>query len=240
MKFLPLILTLLGVATSIPASPLDTVVFGDTTSESSHGLVAVASGTTTGALAQPARFLQPILNAGSYGVNGGDLTFAMTVDPVRRNYFTVKLWGGDDNGEDLGRLYLYVPIDGVNYQVGYRHEGDSLPLSAGAWNPPCREPPRGMTRVIQGFLQPGPGKRCPLWTGLWPGQKIEVKDLHRITILRIEGHGLGILLMGLHENGGGSKALLDGLQRTNHRRRDTLATMGMGCGKIVKKHLPRS
>lgn len=136
MKFFPLILFLLCGTMVLPAAPLDTVVFGDAVSEGSHGLVPVASGATVGALAQPCRFLLPILNAGSYGVNGGDLTFTMAVDPVRRNYFTLKLWGGDDNGEDQGRLYLYVPMDGVNYQVGYRHEGDYLPLSVSAWNPP--------------------------------------------------------------------------------------------------------
>ncbi|MEY4385337.1 MAG: hypothetical protein RLY20_620, partial [Verrucomicrobiota bacterium] len=74
------------------------------------------------------------------------LTFKLTVDPARRNYVSVKLWGGEEpvtgQESDMGRLYLYVPasnfVAGVtnNYQVGYRHGGDYAPLNSAAWRPP--------------------------------------------------------------------------------------------------------
>lgn len=115
---------------------LDTVVFGNPGSEAAHSIAVNASSTATGALSQSCRYLMPIPAGTTYGVNGGDITVTMAVDPNRRNHFTLKLWGGDDDGEDLGRLYLYVPIDGVNHQVGYRHEGDYLPLSVSGWAPP--------------------------------------------------------------------------------------------------------
>lgn len=136
MKTLQAAILLCFAAIHANAAALDTVIFGNSASETAHALVGNASSTATGALAQPCRYLQPILTSGSYGVNGGDITVTMAVDPARRNHFTVKLWGGDDNGEDLGRLYLYVPLNGIDYQVGYRHEGDYLPLSVGAWTPP--------------------------------------------------------------------------------------------------------
>ena len=115
------------------ASTLDMVVFGDSISEQLHSLTANLGETINGQLSQPARRLLP---KNPVEVNGGDLTFTMAVDPVRRNYFTVKLWGGDDTNYDMGRLYLYIPLNGVTYQVGYRHEGDYMPLSVTAGKPP--------------------------------------------------------------------------------------------------------
>lgn len=112
---------------------LDTVDFGNSASETAHSLEADLCESFTGSLGQPARRLLP---KSPVEVNGGDMTVTMTVDPVRRNYFSIKLWGGDDTDDDLGRLYLYVPIDGMDYQVGYRHEGDYLPLSVAASRPP--------------------------------------------------------------------------------------------------------
>jgi hypothetical protein len=110
--------------------PLDTVIFGDTTSENAHGFSQTYSQVITGGLSQPARKLLPI--DATNDVYGGDMTFTMTVDPVQRNYFTVKLWGNDDTNISIGRLYLYVPDsqftpDSTDYwQVGYRHEGDDV------------------------------------------------------------------------------------------------------------------
>jgi hypothetical protein len=81
-------------------------------------------------------------------VNGGSLTFTLTVDPKWRNYFSVKLWGSDDVGattgqdNDMGRLHLYVAASNfvaglnTNYQVGYRHEGDYICLNASSYKPP--------------------------------------------------------------------------------------------------------
>lgn len=115
------------------ATALDTIIFGNTASESARGLVATRSQTITGALGQPARQLLPLTTP---DVNGGSLTFNMAVDPAQRNYFTVKLWGSDDTDQGKGRLYLYAPVNGVDLQVGYRHEGDYLPLSVTASDPP--------------------------------------------------------------------------------------------------------
>lgn len=112
---------------------LDTVIFGDTASESVHAFESTLSESFTGNLSQPARRLLP---KNPVEVNGGDMSVTMAVDPVRRNYFSVKLWGGDDTDDDIGRLYLYIPLNGVNYQVGYRHEGDYMPLSVAAGKPP--------------------------------------------------------------------------------------------------------
>ncbi|MFT3788658.1 MAG: hypothetical protein QM770_21215 [Tepidisphaeraceae bacterium] len=115
------------------ATAIDSVIFGNTTSETAHALVATSSQVIAGGLSQSARQLLPFATP---EVNGGTLTFTLAVDPVQRNYFTVKLWGSDDTDMGKGRLYLYVPIGGVNYQVGYRHEGDYAPLSVTASKPP--------------------------------------------------------------------------------------------------------
>lgn len=124
---------LLLFGTAHAQSILDQVSFGDSSSESSHAFTSVLSESFTGSLSQPARRLLP---KNPVEVNGGDMTVTMAVDPVKRNYFSVKLWGGDDTDDDIGRLYLYIPINGVNLQVGYRHEGDYMPLSVAASKPP--------------------------------------------------------------------------------------------------------
>lgn len=105
---------------------VDTIIFGNTTSETAHTLTQSSSQVITGGLSQSARQLLPL---STVDVNGGNMTFTMTVDPAQRNYFSVKFWGNDDTDQGKGRLYLYVPISGVNYQVGYRHEGDYTPLN---------------------------------------------------------------------------------------------------------------
>ncbi|MGC3990865.1 MAG: hypothetical protein QM796_14540 [Chthoniobacteraceae bacterium] len=120
---------------------LDTVQFGGTTgaaaSETAHGLsvlpTSAASDTVTGGLGQPARRCLPLSTVDIYG---GALNFTMAVDPVRRNYFTIRLWGSDDTDETMGRFLLYMTVNGVDYQVGYRHEGDYGPLSVTASKPP--------------------------------------------------------------------------------------------------------
>lgn len=118
---------------SLHAAPLDTVIFGDAASEAAHALVAPSTEILTGALGQPARRALPLSPVDIYG---GSLSFTVNVDPVRRNYVTVKLWGADDGDIQQGRLYLYVPSGGVDYQVGYRHEGDYAPLNVTGTKPP--------------------------------------------------------------------------------------------------------
>ena len=121
-----------AVAAALVTTTVDSVVFGNASSESAHGLTAVSSQVVVGGLGQTARQFLPLTTP---GVNGGSTTFTIAVDPNKRNYFTVKLWGSDDTDQGKGRLQLYVPAGGKNYQVGYRHEGDYLPLSVTAAKP---------------------------------------------------------------------------------------------------------
>jgi fibronectin type 3 domain-containing protein len=123
----------LATAPFARAAALDTIVFGDSGSEAAHALAAPDTEVIGGALGQPARRALPLTTPDVYG---GSFAFTMTVDPVRRNYVTVKLWGEDDGDLRTGRLYLYVPSGGVDYQVGYRHEGDYPALSVTGGKPP--------------------------------------------------------------------------------------------------------
>jgi fibronectin type 3 domain-containing protein/regulation of enolase protein 1 (concanavalin A-like superfamily) len=122
-----------STSSALRAAALDTVVFGDAASESSHAMSAPDTEVIGGALGEPARRALPQATVDLYG---GSFTFTMAVDPVRRNYVTVKLWGSDDTDIRMGRLYLYVPVNGTDYQVGYRHEGDYMPLSVTGTKPP--------------------------------------------------------------------------------------------------------
>jgi hypothetical protein len=98
------------------ATPTDSITFGDTTSESSHHLVAKSSDIAKGGLGLSERTLLPL---DSSPKDGGSITFTLNVDPEKQNYFTVKLWGSDA-GAGHGRLIL--SCDGK--QVGYRDQGD--------------------------------------------------------------------------------------------------------------------
>lgn len=95
---------------------IDTIQFGNHRSEQQHRLTPQLSETVSGLLDQPARQLLP---GGTPDWIGGEIQFSMKVDPDQPNYITVKL-SGDDHGEELGRLILY--IDGK--QVGQRHLGE--------------------------------------------------------------------------------------------------------------------
>lgn len=111
-----LALAIVLVCSTAAADCLDTVFFGNNESERSHQFSQINSAVIRGGLGEPARELLP-LNPVSY--NGGFISFILKVDPIRQNYFTVKLWGSD-KGSASGRLILY--LDGM--QVGYRHEGE--------------------------------------------------------------------------------------------------------------------
>lgn len=106
----------LAFAVTAHAELLDTIAFGAATSEQSHELTQIRSEIIRGGLGEPARQLLPLAPV---SFNGGSVSFQLKVDPAQQNYFTVKLWGSDQ-GEERGRLILYLNGE----QVGYRHEGD--------------------------------------------------------------------------------------------------------------------
>lgn len=114
-----------STATAQPGAngALDTIVFGDVTSEKAHGFEGEGTKTVTGALGQAARVSLPKAPVDYYG---GDLSFDLKVDPIKQNYFTVKFWGSDLNGGQKALLY----INGE--QLGYRHMGDYEALNHGA------------------------------------------------------------------------------------------------------------
>lgn len=128
MKRLLLPFLFLLSASQVFSKTLDTIVFGNTSSETGHALVTNSTQVIAGALSQPARQCMPL---STVGINGGDLSFTMAVDPVNRNYVTVKFWGEDESAHasEMGRLYLYVPLNGVNYSISGRHESDYTALS---------------------------------------------------------------------------------------------------------------
>lgn len=130
------------------AQQLDTIAFGDTSSEAAHSFSNYFTITYTNTNVTPAQTARRCQSVNQTNIYGGNLNFIMAVDSTRRNYFSLKLWGGDDNsavsgqGSDMGRLYLYVPIaqfspgNTNNYQIGYRHEGDYICLSVASDHPP--------------------------------------------------------------------------------------------------------
>ncbi len=95
---------------------IDTVIFGESTSEQSHAFKGDKSEVLHGGLDEPARRLLP---GGEFPWQGGSLEWTMKVDPQKQNHLTVKLWGSD-KGRESGRLVLFA--NGL--QVGYRHESD--------------------------------------------------------------------------------------------------------------------
>jgi hypothetical protein len=127
---------------------LDTIIFGNTASEGDHSFTGANTFIITNSVVSPAQTARRSSTNNPATVDGGPLTFTLAVDPVWRNYFTIKLWGGDDSSSvyeqdsDMGRLYLYIPASNyvasatTNYQIGYRHEGDYICLNAAAYKPP--------------------------------------------------------------------------------------------------------
>ncbi|MFE1879180.1 Tat pathway signal protein [Streptomyces diastatochromogenes] len=107
--------------------PLDTLVLGDTTSETAHALTATRSDTVTGGLGQPARVLNP---AETKGFWGGRLAATLACRPRGATYVTIKLWGSE-KGEDLGRLQLFAE----GKQVGHFHLGAVDPLDIAGADP---------------------------------------------------------------------------------------------------------
>lgn len=139
---LRLIACFLLLLPNVRARTLDTIIFGNTPSESSHGLIAgwdspapnnyvEANNATypsdpsltpptdvvTGGLSQSARRLLP--RTPHPDIYGGNLSFTMAVDPVRQNHITLKLWGSDASTG----IWFVLNVDGK--ELGLRHGGDS-------------------------------------------------------------------------------------------------------------------
>ena len=124
-------LTVLGFFTALfpgvlSADLLDTLAFGDSSSESAHQLSSALSDLKPGGLGETSRRLLP---GGELAWQGGILKFTVRVDPERQNYFTIRLWGGD-----LSHNQMALHVDGK--QVGYRHLGDIETLDIGTDAPP--------------------------------------------------------------------------------------------------------
>ena len=103
------------------AEVIDTLVFGDDASETAHRLAAEFSKAEAGGLGQPARVLLP---GGPTPWQGGVMKFVVRVHSERQNYFTLRLWGGDVNHN---QMTLHVG----GKQIGYRHLGDIEALEIG-------------------------------------------------------------------------------------------------------------
>ncbi|MES5820496.1 Tat pathway signal protein [Streptomyces sp. RG80] len=144
------------------AGPLDTLVVGDASSESAHGLTATLSDVVGGGLGQAARVLNAPETAGFWG---GTLSATMACRPKGPTYVTVKLWGSD-SGADLGRLQLFAEGE----QVGHYHLGAVDPLDIAGDDP--RTPERFFFHTL------------PLPLDLTSGKKsvtLEIRSMGRIA-----------------------------------------------------------
>ncbi len=120
------LLLVAALAGGLRAELLDTLVFGEAASEAAHGLGGELCDIQAGGLGEPSRRLLP---GGPEPWQGGILRFKARVDPDRQNYFTLRLWGGDTNGNQMT-----LHVEGK--QVGYRHLGDIEVLDTGT-DAPC-------------------------------------------------------------------------------------------------------
>ena len=94
---------------------VDELLLGNKASERTHGLLGSNSIIITGGLGESARQLLPLEGN---NIEGGNIAFAMKVDPLKQNYVTVRFWGSD-----IGKgnnLLLFCE----GKQMGYRHLGD--------------------------------------------------------------------------------------------------------------------
>lgn len=147
---LPFITRLFSLAAVFPglaaAAVLDTLAFGNDSSESQHELSAQLSDFNSGGLGEATRRLLP---GGDLPWQGGVLKFSVRVDPAKQNYFTLRLWG-----EDVNHNQMTLHVEGK--QVGYRHLGDIEALEIGA------DAPAYPGRFIY--------RTCPLPLGLTKGK----------------------------------------------------------------------
>ncbi len=85
---------LAGGASTSRAGTLDAIRFGNSASESAHGVALTSAPTSTVVLGQTSRRLNV----------GGRMSFDLAVDGADQNYATVRFWGGDTTVN--GRLFL--------------------------------------------------------------------------------------------------------------------------------------
>ena len=116
-----------AIAATRGASIVDTLSFGDATSEQAHQTKADASDIVMGILGDSARRLLP---RDPPNWEGGKVAFTMKVEPAEANYLTVRLSGSDVSGN---RLVLFCE----GKQIGYRHLGDIDSLDIGSEAPLC-------------------------------------------------------------------------------------------------------
>ncbi|MDQ0886598.1 hypothetical protein QFZ81_001686 [Paenibacillus sp. V4I9] len=107
-----------GTAQTGSSPIVDTIAFGDGTSEQAHGFTGTYTSEITGAKGESARVALASLDNPYLG---GDLTFNMKVDPDMQNYFTLKTWGSD-----LGYGVTMLYVNGERLAI--QHEGDWQPL----------------------------------------------------------------------------------------------------------------
>ena len=115
------LLLFLSLAGATSAELVDTLVFGNDASEAAHQLSADLSEAKAGGLGEPSRRLLP---GGTLPWQGGMLKFVVRVDPVKQNYFTIRLWG-----DEVNHNHMALHVEGK--QVGYRHLGDIEVLDIG-------------------------------------------------------------------------------------------------------------
>ena len=109
---------LLGIGAA-PAATIDSLSFGDATSETAHDVHGSGSEIVDrGGLAQPARRLLP---KAPQDVYGGEISFTMRIDPLAQNYFTVKFWGSE--APESSRQLLVLHVNGL--ELGERHGGSA-------------------------------------------------------------------------------------------------------------------
>lgn len=102
---------------------LDTIIFGNPESESSHAFSAPLSAVEKGELGHCARIALPTQPVSRFS---GEYTFTLKVDPIKQNYISVKMWSGDNYTP------LFLLIDGK--QLGYAKCGDYEALNLGHGN----------------------------------------------------------------------------------------------------------
>lgn len=103
------------------AGTIDTLRFGDSSSERDHALAADGTETIQGTAGRPARVAQP---TSPQTARLADLRFTMKVHPAKQNYLSLQLSGSDDSA-----YRTMIIADGE--QVGYQTTSDHEPINVG-------------------------------------------------------------------------------------------------------------